>query len=149
METCASLMRAAKTTSTRLTFLCSSTCQRQWNGHYYKPLESIVITRHGKLAGILIGFKRVAFDLAYRRECEAIKKRIDGMIRDIANPGDIWRLHDFLSEKREEIDEKYDYRYSVLIFVFAGLMKEGWSKASDLGGLHEDKVARIIALASM
>jgi hypothetical protein len=41
---------------------------------------------------------RVAFDLAYRRECEAISKRINDMIRDIANPGDIWRLHDFLSE---------------------------------------------------
>jgi hypothetical protein len=92
---------------------------------------------------------RVAFDLAYRRECEAISKRINDMIRDIANPGDIWRLHDLLSEKREEIDEKYDYRYSVLIFVFARLMKEGWLKASDLGGLHEDKVARIIALANM
>jgi hypothetical protein len=92
---------------------------------------------------------RMAFDLAYRRECEAITKGINDMIHDMANPGNIWRLHDFLSEKREEIDAKYDYRYSVLIFVFARLMKEGWLEASDLGGLHEDKVARIITLANM
>ena len=71
------------------------------------------------------------------------------MMRDLANPNDIWRLHDFLSEKREEIDAKYDYRYSVLIFVFARLLKEGWLKESDLDGLHDDKVSKIIALANM
>jgi hypothetical protein len=92
---------------------------------------------------------RRAFDLAYRRECEAITQRIRDMIHDLAKPEDLWRLHDFLSEKREEIDEKYDYRYSVLIFVFARLMREGWLKASDLEGVHEDKVSRIMALADM
>jgi Photoprotection regulator fluorescence recovery protein len=92
---------------------------------------------------------RRAFDSAYRRECEAITKHICGMIRDLANPNDIWRLHDFLSEKREKIDAKYDYRYSVLIFVFARLLKEGWLKGSDLDGLHDDKVSKIIALANM
>jgi hypothetical protein len=92
---------------------------------------------------------RRAFDSAYRRECEAITKRIRGMIRDLANPNDIWRLHDFLSEKHEEIGAKYDYRYSVLIFVFARLLKEGWLKESDLHGLHDDKVSKIIALANM
>src|SRR5688572_3262836 len=86
---------------------------------------------------------RRAFDRAYRRECEAITKRINSMMHDIANPEDIWRLHDFLSETRKEIDEKYDYRYSVLIFVFARLMKEGWLKEADLDGLHEDKVSKI------
>jgi hypothetical protein len=92
---------------------------------------------------------RRAFDSAYGRECESITKRIRSMMRDLANPNDIWRLHNFLSEKREEIDAKYDYRYSVLIFVFARLLKEGWLKESDLDGLHEDKVSKIIALANM
>jgi hypothetical protein len=92
---------------------------------------------------------RQAFDRAYRRECEAITKRISGMSRDIVNPEDIWRVHDFLREKREEIDEKYDYRYSVLIFVFARLMHEGWLRASDLDGLDDEKVSKIIALANM
>jgi hypothetical protein len=92
---------------------------------------------------------RRAFECAYGRECEAIMKRIRGVMRDLANPNDIWRLHDFLSEKREEIDGKYDYRYSVLIFVFARLLKEGWLKESELDGLHDDKVSKIIALANM
>ena len=92
---------------------------------------------------------RRTFDSAYRRECEVITKRLSDMIGDIASPEDIWHLHDFLSEKRTEIDEKYDYRYSVLIFVFARLVKEGWLEESDLNGLHEDKVSKIIALATM
>ncbi|HSF34012.1 MAG TPA: hypothetical protein VLK82_26585 [Candidatus Tectomicrobia bacterium] len=92
---------------------------------------------------------RRAFDRAYRRECEAITKRISGMIRDITHPADVWHVHDFLSKTREEIDEKYDYRYSVLIFVFARLMREGWLQESDLDGLDEDKVSKIRALASM
>jgi hypothetical protein len=92
---------------------------------------------------------RRAFDLAYRRECEAITNRIRDMMSIIANPEDIWRIHDFLHEKHKKLHEKYDYRYSVLIFVFAGLMKDGWLKEADLVGLHEDKVSRIIALVNM
>jgi len=92
---------------------------------------------------------RQAFDSAYRRECATVAQRINAMSRDIANPTDMWRLHDFLSEKRQEIDTKYDYRYSVLIFVFARLMQEGWLHASDLDGLHAEKVSMIQALANM
>jgi hypothetical protein len=33
--------------------------------------------------------------------------------------------------------------------VFARLLKEGWLKESDLDGLHDDKVSKIIALANM
>ncbi|MDH3601356.1 MAG: hypothetical protein OEU26_17200 [Candidatus Tectomicrobia bacterium] len=92
---------------------------------------------------------RRAFESAYGRECEAITKRLSGMVRDIADPEDIWRLHDFLSKIRKEIDQKYDYRYSVLILVFARLMQEGWLKESDLDGLHEDKASQLRALANM
>ena len=92
---------------------------------------------------------RRAFESAYGRECDAITERLNAMIRDIADPDDIWRLHDFLSKKRKEIDRKYDYRYSVLIFVFARLLQEGWLKESDLEGLREDKTYQIKALANL
>lgn len=48
-----------------------------------------------------------------------------------------------MDEKREEINIKYDYRYSVLILVFARLLKEGWITVNDLEGLEEDKIDRI------
>jgi hypothetical protein len=91
---------------------------------------------------------RRAYDCAYRRECEAIKGHVEDMIRDATDPRDIWRVHDFLSRKRQETDAKYDYRYSVLIVVFGRLLRQGWLKEADLQGLGEDKIERIRLLGS-
>jgi hypothetical protein len=46
------------------------------------------------------------------------------------------------------IDQKYDYRYSVLILVFAQLLKQGWIEFSDLEGLNEDKIDKIKSIAA-
>ena len=53
-----------------------------------------------------------------------------------------------LTEKRKEIDGKYDYRYSVLILIFARLLGEGWLKETEVEGLGEDKVEKIKYLAN-
>ncbi|BCV22222.1 hypothetical protein [Moorella sp. Hama-1] len=92
---------------------------------------------------------RQAFERAYQRECEAIQKHVRAMLAKLTNADDIWRVHDFLSKKRCEVDNKYDYRYSVLTFVFARLLKEGWLDESDLDGLQEDKVSAIKDIASL
>jgi hypothetical protein len=42
---------------------------------------------------------------------------------------------------------KYDYRYSVLLFVFARLLKKGWIMAPDLQELADDKIEAIRYLA--
>ena len=84
-----------------------------------------------------------AFDNAYKRECEEIINRSREIANSASTPDDIWQLYDFLDEKRKEIYIKYDYRYSVLIPVFARLLKEGWITAGDLEGLKEDKLKRI------
>jgi hypothetical protein len=92
---------------------------------------------------------RTAFDTAYEREInhliETVREK-SGAVREIA---DIWQLHDFLSARRHEIDGKYDYRYSTLIFVFASLVKDGWLQLSELEGLAKDKLAKISALTRM
>jgi len=90
---------------------------------------------------------RRAFDLAYERECAALADEVRRLADRIAGPDDIWKIHDFLRRKRKEIDEKYDYRYSVLIFVFARLLGEGWLEESELAGLSDDKLAKIQFLA--
>jgi hypothetical protein len=90
---------------------------------------------------------RRAFDLAYERECAALADEVRHMADRIAGPDDIWEIHDFLRGKRKEIDEKYDYRYSVLIFVFARLLGEGRLEESELAGLSDDKLAKIQFLA--
>jgi hypothetical protein len=42
-----------------------------------------------------------------------------------------------------------DHRYSVLLLVFAKLLKEGWLRESDLEGIRQDRIERIKHLASM
>ena len=92
---------------------------------------------------------RKAYELAYERECRTIRAKVDQMLADpTGDVRQIWRVHDYLSTKRRETDKKYDYRYSVLIFVFARLIREGWITEDDLSGLGEDKKRKIRALLS-
>ncbi len=91
---------------------------------------------------------RKAFDKAYRRECEVLAEKVRTMAAQISEPQDIWRIHDLLDEQRRCTDDKYDYRYSVLIFVFARLIREGWLSADDLAGLSQEKLDAINNLAS-
>lgn len=86
---------------------------------------------------------RRAFEQAYERECSALTNEVRRLANGIADPDDIWKLHDFLTRQRKTIDEKYDFCYSVLLFVFARLIGEGWLKEAELVGLGEDKLNKI------
>jgi Photoprotection regulator fluorescence recovery protein len=90
-----------------------------------------------------------AFDRAYERETKALVEHIRQGVSEVKRLDDIWSLHDFLSARRHDLDGKYDYRFSVLIFVFASLLKEGWLSLDDLNGLTVDKIAKIKSLALM
>jgi hypothetical protein len=56
-------------------------------------------------------------------------------------------LEHYLTERRKEIDRKYDYRYSQLTHVFGRLLYEGRVSEEELSGLREDKLKPIRALA--
>ncbi|NJR49995.1 MAG: hypothetical protein HC780_10950 [Leptolyngbyaceae cyanobacterium CSU_1_3] len=92
---------------------------------------------------------QVAFEKAYDREVNALIAEVREKATAIAEIEDIWRLHNFLSARRHEIDGKYDDRESVLIFVFAGLIKEGWLHMNELEGLESDKLTKVTALSRM
>jgi hypothetical protein len=92
---------------------------------------------------------QAAFEKAYTREIDALIKEVREKASTIAALDDTWQLHDFLSARRHEIDGKYDYRYSVLIFVFARLIQEGWLHLNELEGLEKDKLTKVAALARM
>lgn len=91
---------------------------------------------------------RKAFDAAYERECRAISFKLKEMMTNDSDPNYIWRVHDYLFERRREVDRKYDYRYSVLIEVFARLLSEGLLSEDDLSGLSADKIQQVKALAN-
>ncbi|QYO63732.1 hypothetical protein [Leptolyngbya sp. 7M] len=92
---------------------------------------------------------RTAFNNAYQRELDYLIKTVREQSSSLTEIDDVWRLHDFLSARRHEIDGKYDYRYSVLVFVLASLVREGWLQLSELEGLAVDKLAKITALTRM
>ncbi len=90
-----------------------------------------------------------AFEKARSREINTLIETVNEAATSITNLDEVWRLHDYLSSKRYEIDGKYDDRESVLIFVFSQLVKEGWLSVDELEGLNSDKIAKLNALARM
>jgi hypothetical protein len=92
---------------------------------------------------------QTAFNRAYEREVEVLLKQVREEVSTIAELKALWQLHDFLSAKRHEIEGKYHYQYSALLFVFADLVKEGWLQLNELEGLNQDKLSKIAALARM
>lgn len=92
---------------------------------------------------------KAAFETAYEREIAALIEEVRAQASAIAELDDMWRLHDFLSARRHDIDGKYDYSYSALIFIFARLVKEGWLQLDELKGLQTDKLSKVAALARM
>ena len=53
----------------------------------------------------------------------------------------------YLTQRRKEIDRKYDYRYSRLTQVFGRLLYEKRLREEELCGLREDKLKAIRSLA--
>lgn len=86
---------------------------------------------------------RAAFDLALDRELKAIRQEVEALLQKSGDESSIWRVHDYLSAKRREVDEKYDYRYSVLTLVFSRLVIEGWLTLDDLSGIGAEKIEMI------
>jgi hypothetical protein len=66
-----------------------------------------------------------------------------GNDRKGSQPSDVWKIHDYITEQRELIDAKCDYRYSAIIFVFARPLRQGWITEKDLERLHEEKIEKI------
>jgi Photoprotection regulator fluorescence recovery protein len=86
---------------------------------------------------------RRIFDKAYRRQCHSIRDKLKSMIAAAVDPPDIWRIHDYLSEERRRTDKLFDYRYSVLILVFARLLADGLLTEAELNELSPEKAAQI------
>ena len=69
------------------------------------------------------------------------------MASQIQQPSDLWDLEHYLTQRRKEIDRKYDYRYSRLTHVFGRLLHENRLSEEELRGLGEDKLKSIRSLA--
>jgi hypothetical protein len=56
-------------------------------------------------------------------------------------------LTHYLTQRRKEIERKYDYRYSQLTQVFGSLSRERRLSEQELHGLRVDKLKRIRSFA--
>jgi Photoprotection regulator fluorescence recovery protein len=90
---------------------------------------------------------RTAFDAALQRELQDVMRKTKQMANQIKEPADVWELEHYLTERRKEIDRKYDYRYSQLTHVFGRLLYEKRLRQEELRGLREDKLKPIRSFA--
>jgi hypothetical protein len=90
---------------------------------------------------------RTAFDAALGRELHEVIQQAKKMASQIQQSSDLWDLEHYLTQRRKEIDRKYDYRYSQLTHVFGRLLYEKRLREEELRGLREDKLKPIRSLA--
>src|SRR6476646_10106893 len=90
---------------------------------------------------------RRAFDAALGRERHEVIQEAKKRASQIQQSSDLWDLEHYLTQRRREIDRKYDYRYSQLTQVFGRLLYEKRLRQEELCGLREDKLTPIRSFA--
>jgi hypothetical protein len=69
------------------------------------------------------------------------------MASQINEPDDLWELERYLTERRKDMNHKYDFRGSRLKDVLGRLLYENRLGENDLRGLREDKMKSIRSFA--
>jgi hypothetical protein len=69
------------------------------------------------------------------------------MASQIQQSSDLWDLEHYLTQRRKEIDRKYDHRKSQLTQVLGRLLYEKRLRQEELRGLGEDKLEPIRSFA--
>src|SRR5260370_12160647 len=83
---------------------------------------------------------RAAFDAALGRELHEVIQKAKQMANQIQQSSDLWDLEHYLTQRRKEIDRKYDYRYSQLTQVFGRLLYEKRLREEELRGLIRSRL---------
>jgi len=71
------------------------------------------------------------------------------MANHIKEPGDMWALERYLTQRRKDIDQKYDSRSSRLMQVLGKRVSERRITEAELHGLGEDKLKVIRSCAKV
>ena len=90
---------------------------------------------------------RKAFDAALKRELHEVMQKTKKMASQINEPDDLWDLEQYLTERRKDINRKYDTRGSRLKDVLGRLMYENRIGEDDLCGLRKEKMKSIYSFA--
>jgi len=90
---------------------------------------------------------RKVFERALGTELQQVMREAQRRAAKLEDFDQLWELEAYLRQSREQIDRKYDYRYSVLPEVFGILISEGRVAEAELQELREDKLHYIRSAA--
>jgi hypothetical protein len=91
--------------------------------------------------------KRVRKQKTDRQELHEVIQEAKRMANEIQKSSDLWDLEHHLTQRRKEIDRKYDFRGSRLTDVLGRLLYENRLGEEDLRGLREEKMKSIRSFA--
>ena len=109
--------------------------------HKYSSKNELTWSRSERLIA------RRAFDEALGRKIHEVIQQAKKMASHIKLPSDLWDLEHYLTQRRKEIDRKYDFRASRLMHVLRRLLHENRLGEGDLRGLRENKLEPIRSFA--
>jgi len=92
---------------------------------------------------------RKVFDAAQKPEHQEAMRQTKQMANQLKEPANVWELELCLTQRRKDIDRKYDFRLYRLTRVFGTLLSEGRVSQEKLRGLREDKVKAIRSAAGV
>jgi Photoprotection regulator fluorescence recovery protein len=90
---------------------------------------------------------RTAFDAALGQELHDVIQETKRMANEIQKSSDLWDLEHNLTQRRKEIDRKYDFRNSRVKQLFGRLLHERRLSEQELRGLREYKLKSIRSFA--
>jgi len=108
-------------------------------GHNMQP-HSIRSEAEKKIA-------RRVFNAALERELAEVMAEFKRRAAGAKDPNDMWSVQEYLAEARQQIDTKYDFRYSQLPIVLGRLLRENRIDAADLTGLSDAKLRCVRAVS--
>ncbi len=92
---------------------------------------------------------RKVFDAALKRELHEVIQEAKRKADQIREPADVWALERYLTQRRKNIDRKYEFRSSRLTRVFGTLLFEGRVTDEELRGLGQEKMKAIRSCAKV
>src|SRR5215467_6376620 len=90
---------------------------------------------------------RQAFDAALKRELHELTQEAKEIARKIKQPSNLWDLQEYLTQRRKEIDHKYNYRLLAPHANVRELLYETRVSEEEICGFSEDKLKTIHSFA--
>ena len=86
---------------------------------------------------------RRAFEQALKQELQEVLQQAKQMAAQIKDPTEVWELEEYLTDRRKQINRRYEFRESRLSLVFGTLLHEGRITDEQLRGVGEDKLKKV------